>query len=272
MLLSGYDFSKFNFEDTKLHSYTKAIVRIPGRNLVNGLSTANLGPPDYQMALAQHQSYVAALQTCGLEVIILAPDDRYPDSTFVEDTALLTPDCAIITNPGALSRKGEIIEMAPVLQKYYTDLAWIQDPGTVDAGDILRVVDHYYIGISARTNVAGARQVIAILNQYGRTGAMVSIKNLLHLKSGIACLDRSTLVAVAELAGKPEFAGFTIIPVPEEESYAANCLALNGTVLVPEGFPGTQKRIEDAGFSTIAQNMSEFRKLDGGLSCLSLRF
>lgn len=255
-----------------MDSYTRAIVRPPCRKFVNGLTTANSGKPDYRKALQQHAYYVNVLKKCGLEVIVLEPDDDYPDSTFVEDTALLTPYCAIITNPGALTRKGEIHEIRQVLKSYFKNIEHIKDPGTVDAGDILNVDMHFYIGISARTNRTGGLQILACLKKYGLTGYLVPVQNALHLKSGVAYLEQNVLVAASDFINKPEFAKFKIIEVEQDESYAANCLWINGIVLVARGFPKTKRAIENAGYKTIVVDVSEFRKLDGGLSCLSLRF
>jgi len=252
--------------------YTKAIVRTPCKNIVNGLTTANLGKPDYEKALKQHSQYVEALEECGLEVIILEPDENFPDSTFVEDTALLTPHCAIITNPGAPSRQGEIVEIKEVLRRYFNNIEHINDPGTVDGGDILRVGSHFYIGISERTNSTGAQQVISILNKYGMSAATVSLKNVLHLKSGVSYLEKNNLVVSSEFIENTQFQSYNLIKVDQEESYAANCVWVNETVLIAKGFPKTKEAIEKAGYKTIEIDVSEFRKVDGGLSCLSLRF
>ena len=140
--------------------FSHAIVRKPGRSLIKGLTKANFGIPDYYDAIDQHKAYVSALRECGLTVRELDAEERFPDSTFVEDTALLTPLCAIITNPGALARKGEELEMRKVIREYYFDVEEILSPGTVEAGDIMMVGDHYYIGLSERTNLDGAEQVI----------------------------------------------------------------------------------------------------------------
>ena len=252
--------------------YTKAIVRTPCKNIVNGLTTANLGKPDYEKALKQHSQYVEALKECGLEVIILEPDENFPDSTFVEDTALLTPHCAIITNPGAPSRQGEIVEIKEVLRRYFNNIEHINDPGTVDGGDILRVGSHFYIGISERTNSTGAQQVISILNKYGMSAATVSLKNVLHLKSGVSYLEKNNLVVSSEFIENTQFQSYNLIKVDQEESYAANCVWVNETVLIAKGFPKTKEAIEKAGYKTLEIDVSEFRKVDGGLSCLSLRF
>ncbi|MGB2965089.1 MAG: arginine deiminase family protein [Anaerolineales bacterium] len=252
--------------------YTRAIVKTPGKSIVEGLTTAVLGIPDYQKALNQHREYIEALQNCGLEVLVLEADEDYPDSTFVEDTALLTPQCAIITNPGAPSRKGETAAMIEVLQDFYTVLEKILPPGTVEGGDILKVGTHYYIGLSERTNLKGAQQVIEILNEYGLDGSMVQLDDVLHLKTGISYLEGNIMAACGEFLSKAEFKKYKILAIAQAESYAANCLWINGTVLVPQGFPQTQEAIEHAGYRTKAVDVSEFRKMDGGLSCLSLRF
>ena len=252
--------------------FSKAIVRKPGKSIVNGLTTSNLGAPLYKKALEQHQSYIGALKECGLDVTILPADEDYPDSTFVEDTALLTPHCAIITNPGAPSRKGETAKIKTVVDKFYSSIEKILDPGTVDGGDIMMVGNHFYIGLSNRTNSSGAEQIIRILNKYGLSGSVIKLKKALHLKTGLAYLENNNLVACGEFLSNPEFNKFNIIEIPEDESYAANCVWINDKVLIPKGYPITRQKITDAGYPVIEVDVSEFRKLDGGLSCLSLRF
>ena len=251
--------------------FTKAIVKRPCKNLVNGLTTANLGKPDYDLALKQHQGYIEALIECGLEVTILEADEDYPDSVFVEDTAVLTPRCAIITNPGAPSRRGEIIEISKVLKNIYQNVETITEPGTLEAGDVMMVGNHFYIGISKRTNQAGANQLINILEKYDLTGSTITLENVLHLKSGVSYLDNNNLLSIKNFINEPEFQKYNIILVDEDESYAANSLWINDNVLVPEGFPKTKENINNAGYTAIEIDVTEFRKLDGGLSCLSLR-
>jgi dimethylargininase len=252
--------------------FTKAIVRTPGQNFGKGITTSGLGPPDYQKACWQHREYIRVLEECGLEVIVLDPDEEHPDSTFVEDTALITPKCAIITNPGAASRKGEIKDIRDVLGDYYPSLEEIREPGTLEGGDIMMVGSKYYIGLSDRTNQEGARQLILILEKYGLSGTTVQLDKVLHLKTGVSYLEGGTLLAAGEFLSKAEFKKYQIIKITEAESYAANSLWVNGTVLVPAGFPLTEEMIQYAGYPTKTVNVSEFRKMDGGLSCLSLRF
>ncbi len=255
-----------------MKKYSHAIVRIPCREMIHGLTTANLGKPDYDKALVQHQAYSDALKRCGLEVLVLNPDNRYPDSTFVEDTALLTTRGAIITNPGAPSRKGEIDEMQTVLGQYFKDVKKIQAPGTLDAGDVLMAESHFYIGLSSRTNFEGAKQLIQILTQLGFSASTIPVHEGLHLKSGVAYLNHHYLVINSDFLAEPRFQQYSLIKVINQENYAANCLWINDYVLVVSGFPKTKEAIEKAGFETVELDVSEFRKLDGGLSCLSLRF
>ena len=252
--------------------FKKAIVRTPGKSIINGLSTANLGLPNYQKALEQHKEYIKALEACELDVLILPADERYPDSTFVEDVALLTPECAIITNPGASSRKGEIAEIKGVLNIFYSKIEQVKDPGTVEAGDIMMVGTHFYIGLSERTNLEGAQQIIKFLEQYDLSGSVIKLEKVLHLKTGVAYLEHNNLLACGEFVTLEEFQKFNILEITEDESYAANCIWVNDRVLIPKGFTKARRTIEKSGYLTVEVDVSEFQKLDGGLSCLSLRF
>ena len=252
--------------------FTKAIVRRPCMAMSDGLTSADLGQPDYELALKQHDKYIQALHDCGLDVTVLRSDEQYPDSTFVEDVALLTAACAVITHPGAPSRRGETQSMEEALKTHYTVIEHIQPPDTVDAGDIMMVGSHFYIGLSERTTAKGAAQMIAIFEKHGMTGSTVPLKHVLHLKSGVAYLEDNFLAAAGSFVGREEFKQFNIIEIGDDESYAANCVWINGTVLVAAGFPKAKEAFEAHGLKTLPLDMSEFQKLDGGLSCLSLRF
>ena len=252
--------------------FKNAIVRKPCPEIINGLTSVSLGKPDYNKALDQHAGYVEALRSCGLNVKVLEADSQFPDSVFVEDVALCTSECAIVTNPGAPSRNDEKLEMNAVLKSFYKHIEAIEAPGTLDAGDVMMVGKHYYIGISERTNIHGAEQLIVFLERYGMTGTMVPLKEMLHLKSGLSYLEQNQLLISGEFIDHPAFADFQKIEVDPDESYAANSLWVNSTVLVPAGFPRTLAKIKQAGYHTLILDVSEFRKLDGGLSCLSLRF
>lgn len=252
--------------------FTRAIVRLPCRNLKEGLSSADLGIPLYEEAFSQHGKYISALKKLGIDVTILDSDEQYPDSVFIEDAAICDREFAVITRPGALSRRGETEGMKEVLGDFFNHIEIINQSGTLEGGDVMKVNDHYYVGISARTNHKGADQLIRVLNDYGLTGEKVRLAKMLHLKTGISYLDNDYILVSGELAESRQFSKFRKIIVDPHEAYAANSLWINGKVLVPEGFNDTRRKIEKAGFETLTLDTSEFRKLDGGLSCLSLRF
>lgn len=244
-----------------------AILRPPAPTFAAGITTAGLGRPDYEKALAQHRAYGEALQQCGLELILLDADDRYPDSCFVEDTAIVMEELAILCRPGAASRRGEVAAVAEVLAEF-RPIATIKPPGTVDGGDVMRVGNHFYIGRSERTNAEGARQLAGILSDGGYTSSEIPVRGVLHLKTGVTHIGRNAFVAIDEFAGK--FPSGPVIRIEEEEGYAANCLRANGTLLMPAGFPRVRQQIAGLGYPILEVEMSEFRKMDGGLTCLSL--
>ena len=253
--------------------FTKAIVRTPGKSLVNGLSDSkHLGTPDYSKAIIQHQQYIEALKSCGLKITVLDPCEEYPDSTFVEDVALITPKCTIMTRPGAASRRGEVTKMTKTLESQFKNLEYIESPGTIEAGDVMMVGDHYYVGLSERTNLQGAEQLIAILVRYGLKGSTVRLKEVLHLKTGLSYLENNRLVVCGEFKNDPVFSGFDQIEIPVSESYAANCIWVNDNVIIPSGYPSTKQKVSATGYNVLEVDVSEFKKLDGGLSCLSLRY
>ena len=253
--------------------FTNAIVRTPGRSIVKGLSDSKtLGLPKYEEAMIQHQSYIDALTKCGLDVLVLEPCEEYPDSTFVEDVALITPNCAIITRPGVPSRRGEVHEIGFLLKQKFNNIEAIEAPGTIEGGDVMMIGDHYYIGLSERTNLEGAKQIIQILSKYGMSGSTISLNKVLHLKTGLSYLEENNLVVCGEFINDALFRRYNPIEIPEKESYAANCIWVNESVIIPLGYPTTKQRITNAGYPVIETDVSEFQKLDGGLSCLSLRY
>ena len=255
--------------------FNNVIVRKPCKAVCDGITSApELGQPIYEKALAQHEKYIEALKKCGVEVTVLEADEGYPDSCFVEDPALITRKCAIITNPGAASRNGEKDEIIGAVRKFFPEdkIEYIKDPGTLEGGDVMMVGDTFYVGLSARTNAEGIRQLGEILNKYGLECVQVPLEKVLHLKTGVNYLENNNMLVSGEFIDKPEFAKYNKIVIPEEEAYAANCIWVNGTVIVPEGYPAVLKAVQDAGYETLVVDTSEFRKIDGGLSCLSLRF
>jgi dimethylargininase len=254
---------------------TKAIVRPPGSNFAKALTTVDLGKPIYARAVEQHEAYCGALRQCGLALVSLEADDRYPDSTFVEDTVVLTEQCAILARSGAPSRIGEVTGIATVLAKFYSELLSIREPGTFDGGDVCEVGNHFFIGISERTNEAGAQQLAELLRSFGYTASFVTLRGVtssLHLKSALAYLGNNRLVVTEALANCAEFCGYDLVRVNAGDEYAANCVRVNDHVLVAAGYPAFEGRLQALGYETIALDMTEFQKMDGGLSCLSLRF
>jgi len=256
--------------------FTKALVRVPGSTFVDGLtSSGDLGRPDLSKALEQHGEYCRVLGECGLEITVLPADGRYPDGTFVEDTAVLAERVGVITRPGAPSRAGEVQSIAAALGRFRPELEQIEAPGTVDGGDICEFDGHFLIGLSERTNEAGARQLGRILALHGYSHSTLDIRghrSLLHLKSGISYLGDRRFVVAKGFPKTQATSGFEIIEVASEEAYAANCIRVNDYVLIASGYPGLAARLGNLGLQIKSLDMSEFRKLDGGLSCLSLRF
>ncbi len=291
--------------------FTHAITRLPAANFADGLTTVDLGIPDYPKTLAEHGRYLVALKELGLTLTQLPADLRYPDSTFVEDVAIITENGAILTRPGAESRAGEVAAMKDTLRQFYPELAEIVAPGTLDGGDICEVVPvlargevvpvlargevvpvlargevvpapargetgaHFFIGISLRTNEAGAQQLADWLATKGCTSSFIDIRQtpgILHLKSGIASIGDNRLIVIDSLAAHPAFAGYELIRVAAGEEYAANCILVNDTILIAAGFPKFEATLRGLGYKLKVLDMSEFQKMDGGLSCLSLRF
>lgn len=251
--------------------FRQAITRKPGRNFAAGLTTSNLGTPDYDLILQQHKAYVSTLRSLGLEVEMLQPLQEYPDAYFVEDVAIVTPEVAVITNPGARERAGEEEHIIPVLEQYRLT-ARIQSPGTLDGGDVMQVDNHFFVGVSDRTNEEGVRQLSQILLGHGYLCSAVPVSGGLHLKSDVSNIGRNTLLITESLAKSKAFSQYDKILVDAEETYAANSLLINNQILVPMGFPRTLSKLIDAGFDIIELETSEMQKMDGGLSCMSLRF
>jgi dimethylargininase len=255
--------------------FTHAIVRPPSPNFADGLTTVALGVPDVALALEQHAGYCRALVACGLAVTHLDGDPAFPDSTFVEDTAVIVPRCAVLTRPGAASRAGEVVAIRAALRDRFTDLREIVAPGTVDGGDICETDRLVVIGISHRTNDEGGRQLAACLGAAGHATAFVDIRGIsgiLHLKSGVTWLGDNRLLVIDELAEHEAFRTFERIIVAPDDGYAANAVRVNDRVLVAAGFPRVADTLARRGYAPLVLDMSEFRKMDGGLSCLSLRF
>lgn len=256
------------------HRFTRAIARLPAETFADGLTTVSFGVPDPEKTFRQHYAYCEALRGAGVGVTVLDANRAFPDSTFVEDTAIVADGRAIVTRPGAESRLGETDGIAQTLGLFFDRLDRIEPPGTLDGGDVCEADGRVYVGLSHRTNASGAEQLATWLKRSGIATTVVDIRDIdeiLHLKSGIAHIGDNTFVAIEAVRSRVELPGRVIVPAPEE-NYAANCVRVNDVVFFPSGYPRLQQALHDAGFVPAILDMSEYRKMDGGLSCLSIRF
>ena len=248
-----------------------ALVRAPGVNCGQGLTKAGRGAPDPDLLFRQHENYVAALTGLGLEIIRLPAEKAFPDAYFVEDTAVITPYEAVITRPGAPSRRGEEDSIAAVLGRRLP-LDRIVAPGTLDGGDVLEAGGFWFIGLSERTNEDGARQLGRVLESHGLPWSPVRVGAGLHLKSGVNDLGHGAIIVTRILASDAAFRPFRRIILDPDEAEAANVLSINGRLLLPAGFPSVRRRLEALGRPVLELDVSEVRKMDGGLTCMSIRF
>ena len=252
-----------------------AIVRPPGDSFASGITASDLGPPDLGLALEQHEAYCRTLERLGVVLQRLPADPAYPDSTFVEDAAIVTGKGAMLTRPGATSRAGEVASLSFALARCFPGLDRITQPGNLDGGDVCEAGSHCFIGLSHRTNKEGAAQLAAWLAERGLESSLIDIRDLpglLHLKTGLSWLGERRLLAWPSIAGHHALRDWEVVKVPKGEEYAANCIGVNGAVLVAQGFPRTAALLRGLGHEVLAVDMSEYRKMDGGLSCLSVRW
>lgn len=255
--------------------YTHALVREPCARFASGLTQSTEGPANLARAQAQHAAYCEALAGLGLSVTPLPDAPDHPDGTFVEDTALCFADFCVIARPGAPSRRGECVSVAPALKLHYQRVLSIEEPGTLDGGDVCLAEDLLLIGHSARTNEAGARQLADIARAAGLKPHIIDIRasrTLLHLKSGINYLGDGLFLLSSDAPAIPAIESFEHLVPDAGEDYAANALSMNGSVLIAAGYPRIAAALAARGRRTQALDTSEFRKMDGGLTCLSLRF
>jgi dimethylargininase len=256
-----------------MFDYAHAIVRQPAPSVVSGLRTGEGLDPDYAALLAEHDAYVAALRGLGLNVSVLPPASEFPDSIFVEDPALVFTEGAIVLNLAAPSRAGEAMLIAPVLEERFERVLRMQGPGYADGGDVLVLADRVLIGLSGRTDRAGAEELIKLLAQLGKKGEIAETPpGVLHFKTGCSLIDEETIFALPQMADAPVFAGMRVIPVPQGEEKAANKLRIRDVALIGAHFPKSREIIEKLGVRTIPLNVSEIAKIDAGLSCMSLRW
>ena len=224
--------------------FSHVIVKTPCTAMVHGITGhPELGAPDYEKALEQHRAYIETLRQCGVDVTVLPADEAYPD-------------------------------IEPAVAEFYPPdkIFHIKAPGTLEGGDVMMCGDTFYVGLSGRTNPEGVKQLANILEPFGCKVVGVPLTEVLHLKTGVVYLENGVMLTAGEFCTKSAFEGYTKITVPKDEPYAANCIWVNGKVIVPEGYPKVLKAVQAAGYQTLTCDTSEYKKIDGGLSCLSLRF
>jgi dimethylargininase len=228
-------------------------------------------PIDLAKAEEQHRAYQELLEKCGARIITLPAEPALPDSMFVEDTAIVLDELAIILPLGTETRRAEAASIAQALAKF-RKLACVDLPGTVEGGDVLRVGRRLFAGISSRTNAEGIRQLASILAPYGYEVVSVAVTGCLHLKSAVTYIGRNTLLANSGWFDTQPFSGFKWIDVAPEEPHAANALMVGGAVIFPASFPRTRARLETRGFHITPIDISELQKAESGLTCSSLLF
>jgi dimethylargininase len=224
---------------------------------------------DIGLAKEQHNTYKSTLAKLGLELVTVTADDRYPDCCFVEDTAIVAGGSAVVLSMGAPSRVGEEVEVRKVLAEYKT-LHEIYPPATMDGGDALLIDKKLFVGWSRRTNREAAAELEKIASGY--EVITVPLAGVLHLKSACTYLGDNCVLVCKGHFDENILSTYRKIYVYPEDAYSANCLAVNGKVLISKGFPRTRSAVEAAGFDAIEMDMSEFRKAGGSLTCLSILF
>lgn len=250
--------------------YQYAIVRPPGKSYKNAISSTDENHLiDIEKAKQQHAYYCSVLQKLGLTLISLPTDETYPDGCFVQDPCVAIGDNALITNQKASSRKGEGNAIEKII-KHFKKIKYMKSEGNMDGGDVLITPKKIFVGLSKRTNKNGISQLKKFLAK-DISVIPVLVKNYLHLLTGITYLGKNTMIA-SELINKSLFNDFEIITVSQENEYAANCLTIDNTVVMPKGYKKIAKQIKNKGFEVIEVEMSEFKKADGGVTCLSLIF
>jgi dimethylargininase len=228
-------------------------------------------PIDMERAIAQHQNYEEALKSLGVEVLSLPGEPNLPDAVFVEDAAIVLDECAIITRPGADSRRPETESVARALAPHRT-LYTIRTPGRLDGGDVLTVGKRIWIGLATRSNQSAIDQVQAFLEPYGYAVRAVPVSGCLHLKSAVTQVAKDTLLINPVWVDKASFPGMEFIEVDPTEPYAANALLVGETVLYQPAYPKTRRRLEAAGLRPLLVDQSELAKAEGALTCCSLIF
>ena len=253
--------------------FTRAITRLPASTINNGLREGDGGDPDADIFRQQHTHYRDALIKAGLSVTILPQADEFPDSVFIEDAAICLKNVAIILRPGAKTRAGEATLLRPDLQQHFDKIIDLPGQGTIDGGDVMLSDEHAFIGLSQRTNEAGRTALADILAKYDyRTISVNTPADILHFKTECGLLDANTVFATRKLANTGCFDKYRVVETPPGEAAAANIVRINDVVLISAGFPKSTALLRDLGFKTQVLNTNQAALVDGGLSCMSLRF
>jgi dimethylargininase len=255
------------------YEFTSAITRLPAASIVRGLRAEDVGDPDYEQMLLDHAHYVATLKEADARVTELSALQAFPDAVFVEDVALCLPEAAILMRPGVASRRGEVGEMESTLRDAYDEVLSIKGPGFIEGGDILTTAKEILVGRSERTDTAGVAELAAIVSNWGYQLREVSTPaGVLHFKTDCSLLDAETILSTKRLDASGCFEDYRVIHTCDGDEAAANSIRFNQLVLMPARFPATLERLQAAGYEVREINNSECAKLDGGMSCLSLRF
>ena len=254
------------------YQFTHAIVRQPAKSIVKGLRAVDIGSPDYDQMICDHNDYVEALVSAGVKVISLTALDKFPDGQFVEDTALCLPEAVILMRPGAPSRLGEVCEIEPQLRDLFKAVYAIEKPGHIEGGDILVTGKEILVGRSARTNANGVSQLSEIVTPLGYVMREVfTPPEILHFKTDCSLLGPVEILSTKRLQDSGCFDGYQVINVADGEEASANAIRVNDYVIMPAGFPMTKAILEEHDYKVKVINNTECAKLDGGMSCLSLR-
>ncbi len=251
-------------------NFTRALMRMPD-NPASGITTAKLGAPDPELTRQQFDAYAQTLRDFGLDVEILPSLPGFGDAHYIEDTAVVMPEGAIITYPGAPSRRGEVESIVPVLARHKI-LHRMRRGGTLDGGDVLMVGKQFFVGLTSRSNEAGVSEFAGMVEAWGYTVQSIPVAAGLHLKSIVNYVGRNTLTVSEAAASNPAFAKFSHIVLSPDEEYAGNTLWINDRLITPAGYPKTLSALKALDLPITVLDTSEFRKMDGGLTCLSLRF
>ena len=253
--------------------FSNAIVRQPGKSIAGGLRALDAGNPDHERFTDQHGRYIQALKEAGVHVDILPAWESFPDSVFIEDSALCLPEGAVTLRPGAETRTGESAVMADVLGPYFDDIRNVGEDGFIEGGDIMITESEIIVGLSKRTDAAGAGALQDCVRDWGWAVRILQTPpGVLHFKTACGLLDGETIVVTKAMATAGFFDAYKTLVLPEGEEAAANSIAVNDRMLIPDGLPRSAELIARAGFAVVQLDISEAAKVDGGLSCMSLRF